>query len=461
MTKITKRNNGAQTNFSYEKIVENTVKRLIKEGLYDDDEEIDPFEEYTKDYPNGDFDASDMTTERLAKWCQNVGDFLYIFKGLRGWTISAANTKKIVYEIIDDLHKCRGIEPTHEMDWLFSYNREREFVNDYVCVFKVKGTPDGDYYIVYQQPKNGGSYDFDESYKRKTKILTENYKNRRQVSRNEIIDILNASDDFNSNNGKFVSVTYVKPVSVYKMKKKWRSQDVKDALDLHKEKSGEDWYKKLSDFNQEGAKGKNPISAVVVTQRYLLHWTSQDKFRRDYANYANKLSDLRMRNGIGLDSDGKLGFNHNQRQQSNTGIQFNQTNKLSRDFNIAGSKVKTTAYFVDETGHIVTELPSEVLDSMRALKKSYAPEKAVSQILSGPSLEAYIKAKAELDKSFRPKNLLFDRILCIAANVNGESYYYINDKLASPITDKSEVNVSPSEMIKIAEDQLSETFSEI
>ena len=139
--------------------------------------------------------------------------------------------------------------------------------------------------------------------------LNEGYQNRRQVSRDEIIDILNASDDSASNNGKFASVTYVKPVSVYKTKKSWRTDDMRGALDKYKERGEEDWHKKLTAFNQEDAKGKNPVQTVVVTQRYLLHWISQDKFRKDYTDYANKLSDLRMRNGIGLSSDGKLGDN--------------------------------------------------------------------------------------------------------------------------------------------------------
>lgn len=126
-------------------------------------EELTPFEEYQQDYPNGDFDVSDMTPQQLAKWCQNVGDFLYVYNGLRGWAIMAANTDSIVYDIISDLYNCERIEPTHEVDYLFS-SREREFENDYVCIFKVIGTKDGDYYVVYQEDKWGrGNIDLDES----------------------------------------------------------------------------------------------------------------------------------------------------------------------------------------------------------------------------------------------------------------------------------------------------------
>ena len=126
-------------------------------------EELDPFEEYEQGYPNDNFDVSDMTPEKLAKWCRNVGDFLYVYKGLRGLSIMVANVDEIVYDIVKDLYDCDRIEPTHEVDYLFS-SREREFENDYVCIFKVIGTKDGDYYIVYQEDKwDRGNFDLDES----------------------------------------------------------------------------------------------------------------------------------------------------------------------------------------------------------------------------------------------------------------------------------------------------------
>ena len=146
------------------RLMENTVKRILKEGVLndidtyndEDEQEIDPFEEYEKDYPNNDFDVSDMTPEKLAEWCQNTGDFLYVYEGLRGLSIMAANTNSIVSSIVSDLYNCRGIEPTHEVDYLF-YKRQHEFINNYVCIFKVIGTPDGDYYVVYQEDKRRGN----------------------------------------------------------------------------------------------------------------------------------------------------------------------------------------------------------------------------------------------------------------------------------------------------------------
>lgn len=148
----------------YSHIIENVIKRLIAEGVYYD-EDIDPFEEYQKDYPNADFDVSDMTPERLAKWCSRVGDFLYIYRGMRGLSIMVANSDEIVRTIVDDLYNCLSIEPTHEVDYLF-YLREHEFINDYVCVFKVNCADENNYYVVYQEDKLGNNIDIDESVKR-------------------------------------------------------------------------------------------------------------------------------------------------------------------------------------------------------------------------------------------------------------------------------------------------------
>ena len=150
------------------KLIEKGVRQVLKENVNadfdtDDDEELSPFEEYEQGYPNSDFDVSDMTPEKLAKWCRSVGDFLYVFEGLRGMSIMCANVDSIVYDIVKDLYDCQRIEPTHEVDYLFR-SREREFINDYVCIFKVIGTKDGDYYVVYQEDKYGrGNIDLDES----------------------------------------------------------------------------------------------------------------------------------------------------------------------------------------------------------------------------------------------------------------------------------------------------------
>lgn len=284
--------------------------------------------------------------------------------------------------------------------------------------------------------------------------------NKVQVSRDEIIDILNAQDE-KGNGGKFASITYVKPENIFKTKRSWRQNDVTDALNKHAEHSSKDWYQKLNSYNDPTVKGYNPISAVIAVQRYVLNWTRDENYKKAYADYKTKLSDLRMRNGVAIDRDGMLGDNHNQREKSDYGPQFNQTGNLSKDFNTANAKVKSTCYIVDNEGKVVSEIPNEVIKSIKALPSAVKPEREVAMALSGPALDAYMKAKAELNKTFKTQNFVFDKILCISATVNGKSYYYINDMLKSPITPKSDVYVNPSDMVKIAEEQLGETFDAI
>lgn len=293
---------------------------------------------------------------------------------------------------------------------------------------------------------------------------------RMQVSRDEILDKLNEQDDDPKSGGKWATITYVKPMSVYKQKRMykgkplWRSSDVQKALDNNIDRSEEDWHKNLTAFNQEGTKGNNPVSLVVVAKRYMLHWHTQEDFGRDSTEYGEALRNLRMKNGIGLESNGYLGDNHNQREKFDYGAQQNQTGNLSRDFNMAkadSKKLKTKIFFCDQQGNVITELPEDVLNSMLAPYKDNTVEKAVSDVLSGEALEAYAKAKKELDKGYKPTNLLFSQILCIAASVNGESYYYINDKLEAPIAKGSDVNINQQKMIKVAEELLDENFREL
>lgn len=295
-------------------------------------------------------------------------------------------------------------------------------------------------------------------------ILNEGKGPRMQVSRDEILDILNKQDDDPRSGGKWATITYVKPMSVYKTKKSWRAEEVQKALDNNSSRGEEDWHKNLTAFNQEGAKGKNPVSLVVVAKRYMLHWHTQEDFGRDSVEYGEALRNLRMKSGIGLESNGYLGDNHNQREKFDYGAQQNQTGNLSRDFNMAkadSKRLKTKIFFCDEQGNIITELPEDVLNSMLAPYKDNTVEKAVSSVLTGEALEAYAKAKKELDKGYRPTNLLYNQILCIAASVNGESYYFINDKLEAPIAKGSDVHINQQSMIKVAEELLDENFQEL
>lgn len=288
-------------------------------------------------------------------------------------------------------------------------------------------------------------------------------KTREQVSHSQLLDWLNSLANSNSANGLFASMTYCTAANVYKTKKNWRRDDVQTALDQTKEEHGEkQWYKDLSDYNQEDVKGKNPIKTVVFVHRRTFNYRTPENFKKTYGEkYAEPLSNLRMKYGMGTDSNGIFGDNHNQRQNSDYGPQFNQTGKLSIDLDMTNAQTKFFgAYLIDEEGNISDELPISVVDAMMAKKKDYSDpmsgvEKTARETLSGEELHEYARARAEIAKAFVGKNFLLDRMLCMAASDGKESKYFINDKLDVG------VNIDQSQMVQIAQEQLNETYQEL
>ena len=295
---------------------------------------------------------------------------------------------------------------------------------------------------------------------REKNLLEEAVKPRKQVTRDEILDILDKQDE--NGRGRYVSMTYVKPISVKKTKKSWDKPGVDTVLANYKD-SQDQWYKDISDFNREDTElKKNPISAIVVAQRYVFHWTNKAGYDKAYGDYADKLSNLRQKYGIATDTAGVLGDNRNQRTQS-AGETFNQTGNLARDFNMAHSTVKLTNYIVNDEGHIISEIPNDIAKAISSQKKAYSVEAEVANVLSDnpEALREYEQARAEISKNFKAQNFIFDRVLSIVASVDGIDYYYINDKLVSPIAAKSEVNVNQAEMVDIAKEQLQQSFNDI
>lgn len=302
---------------------------------------------------------------------------------------------------------------------------------------------------------------YTDAIEREKNLISEAVQGKRvQVTRDEMLDLLNKMSDDPRNNGKFVSFTYVMPEKVYKTKRSWRPQEVTDALNAHEDRSEEEWHKNLTAYNQDGAKGNNPISAVVVAKRYRVNWITPEKYNKRYGEMSDKIRKNNMEYGIGLDSDGLMGDNHNQRQKTDWG-QFNQTGKLSFDLDMKNSSVKTTAYFTDGNGHIITDLPADIVKSMTGIKNYDALPKYATDALSGPVLDAWAKGYREAMSMMSPRNFKLEQVLCLAAGIDGVSYYFINDKLNTPIADKSDTIVSQQEMLQIAKDQLGESFDEI
>lgn len=297
------------------------------------------------------------------------------------------------------------------------------------------------------------------------KLFEGNGNPRIQVTRNEIIDIMNEQDENGA--GRWVSLIYVTVKPIYNTKKNWRKDDVDNVISKYSREGNESWFDAVSNFNND-SEGKikklGMNKSIVVVTKYLLNWTSDNSYAKAYSDYDDKLTTLRMRQGVAIQSAGKLGDNKNQRQDLGNQVQMNQTGNLSKDFNFANVKSsKTTCYVIDEGGHIIGELPEEMF---KAMTKNTAPnlvEKDVQEALAGneEALNAYIEAKKEIMKAFKGRNLLFDRILAIVGSVNGTDYYYINDAVKHEISKDSGVFVSPQDLTDIAKEQLSTSITDV
>lgn len=297
-------------------------------------------------------------------------------------------------------------------------------------------------------------------------LILENYKNRQQVSRDEILDIMNDMEEMPGTSGKFISVTYASNVSTYlKQNKSIDFDGAKKHIEDNEEYQNQKWYNSLKDFN-EGLIKDNPLSSVIAIKRYLFNWKTREEFAKEYDDWANRRNNIRNKY-LKLDTDGVLGDNKNPTKKSDFGTQVNSnTNNLSLSVNTAKANIKVRNFFVDGDGDetTLTEVKKELIDFYKRKSSSggYKVEKTALDQLVGEDLEAYTKAMQEIDKEMKINNLLFDKILCIAGYVNGKSFYYINDKvLLNKTTSKNSSMVNQSSLVKIAEEQLNESFEEI
>ena len=280
---------------------------------------------------------------------------------------------------------------------------------------------------------------------------------RIQVTKDELIEKISEQDREGA--GQWVSLTYVTVKPVYNTKRNWRKDDVDKALDGYSKEGNEHWFDAVTSFNNDTdgkIKKLNMNKSIIVVKRYNLNWTSKESYDKSWGEYEDSMTNLRLKYGLPQ----KMGDNHNQRQTLDGVVQMNQTGNLSKDFNFANVKsTKTMCYVVDDSGNILGEFPEKLFNAMTKPYSPPGPEKTAVEMLSQEDLEAYTKAKQELDAKFQSKNLLYDRILSIVASVNGVNYFYINDKIKHAISDTA--NLNPKDMEKIAIEQLSGSIKDI
>jgi hypothetical protein len=250
--------------------------------------------------------------------------------------------------------------------------------------------------------------------------------------------------------------------TIKELKKK--NRQLYDSLEASKDRASEDWHKQLTDFNSPDTKvKKNPISInnMVVIKYWRINWISAKNYGIAYNKYDDELSKIRMRHGVGLQTNGKLGDSYNQKQDldSANGLKITPRGTIVKPINAASRKTMgTTIMLFDADGNKVAEIPVDVAYSMMK-KPSFEPyiEKEVREVLTDENaLKAYAEAKAELEKKFLERDLDLDRILTISANIDGVGYYYINDKV-----NLKSMPIDQMEMIKFGEKLTNAEFQDM
>lgn len=303
------------------------------------------------------------------------------------------------------------------------------------------------------------THSINESLRNERAIINEaTAAGRIRLGSGEILDKLNELY-IQSKEGKtprpFISMTYVKPVNFVKMKSKWRTEDVTSTLANYSREGNEHWFDTVNDYNNN-PKGKLGFNSIIVTQRYLLNYINKDDLKRKSSEFADKRNNLRMSFGVGLDSNGLLGDNHNQREELSTGEMFTQRGNLMLDLETTKKKIDATNYVIGADGSVVGVIPNDITKSITNLGSTGSVEKDVREALADnpEKLQEYIDAKQELDRSFKQQTFKFDNILSIVFTVNGQGYYFINNALMVEISKGSGVYVSGDAMMKIAEKAL-------
>ena len=280
-------------------------------------------------------------------------------------------------------------------------------------------------------------------------------KNRIQVTRDQILDILNAQPA-----GQYVCITYMNAASPYKTKRNWKDADVQRVLDKYQDKieGNEHWYTPLSKYQTStDSKEKNPISSIIAVTRYNFQWTTKENFGKGYGDYESRKSELNMK--YGLSDTGKLGDYHGDTQDDGYGGWQNSKGEEKLRQNLAHVKRYKTCYIVNDEGGIVGSIPNDVVNSISSVKSYDATPAAAKNNLTPELLKAYQAELAEIDKDFAAREFKLDKVLCIVATANNTPYFYINDKAI--ISADKKTNVNQEELVKIGEELIGETFQDL
>ena len=280
-------------------------------------------------------------------------------------------------------------------------------------------------------------------------------KERVQVTRDQIIDILN-----NAKPGQFASIIMVYDAGIYGTKKSWKNDEVEKVLNTYKDdETRGGWYDTLKDYHENGPvtnRSNNPLRYIVSIVRYVLHWDNTTTFDNKYNKFALQRKDIRAKYNL----PEKWREGTNKPEKTTYGPLVNKNGDIKLRQNCAKPRTKITGenYFIDQEGHICEMIPGDVVAAIKAIKPK-GPEKSAVEALGPEVAQMYWEEMEAINKISDPRDFFYDKMLAVVCTVNGTPYYYINDNVLTKVA--KEVYVDKTELVDIAKEKLGQAFNAV
>lgn len=224
---------------------------------------------------------------------------------------------------------------------------------------------------------------------------------------------------------------------------------------------------RMKNFDDYEALGKKlgyegEIGGIVKLTSYTIQLSNRKQVGKDYADYKDKVNDLRKEYGLDPMKD-KEGYTMTLNYGINGISAYGGNNQEKQGHvyypaNTYGVHPKSTYYVLDKDGSIDKEVSKEELnDLLKTTKISVSGENELRKMgVEDEKIKEYVEKIQSLGMAY--KNFEYSSILYIVGSANGEKYIYINTNLNRAI---GNVNVDPKEFAVIVKARYSDDLADI
>lgn len=200
------------------------------------------------------------------------------------------------------------------------------------------------------------------------------------------------------------------------------------------------------------------IGALVNITSYNFRFYPLEDINKQYSAYKQSANKIRADYGIDPIKD-KGDADYRDKMEYGSGINVYGGGNKDKEgnfyvaFNSFNVKPKGMTYIVDSEGHITQELTKDQVRPF--LKKNLDPYASISGVRAlreigktEEEIKAYVEALQNL--KFQYKNFVGDKILWIAATVNGQKLIYINSNFTLAVND---ININKDDFLQKANER--------